>query len=146
MEALPPAAFVRGYLRSYAKLLELDVDTLLGQLDRAGAADPDIAAVTVLSSQRASSDPLMRWMSVAVFFVLAVMVVIWWQTKNGVDPRGECPAEGSKSRSTTQAVPGNAGVAETGAEPGGDASAQHRRPTRRRVEQPQAAYGCARWS
>jgi cytoskeleton protein RodZ len=85
MEALPPAAFVRGYLRSYAKLLELDVDMLLGLLDGAGVADPDIAPVTVLSSQRVSSDPLMRWMSVAVFFVLAVMVVIWWQTKNGAD-------------------------------------------------------------
>jgi cytoskeleton protein RodZ len=85
MEALPPAAFVRGYLRSYAKLLELDVDMLLGLLDGAGVSDPDITPVTMLSSQRVSSDPLMRWMSVAVFFVLAVMVVIWWQTKNGVE-------------------------------------------------------------
>jgi cytoskeleton protein RodZ len=85
MDALPPAAFVRGYLRSYAKLLELDVDMLLGLLDGAGVSDPDITPVTVLSSQRVSSDPLMRWMSVAVFFVLAVMVVIWWQTKNGVE-------------------------------------------------------------
>lgn len=85
MDALPPAAFVRGYLRSYGKLLELDVEMLLDLLDHSTVADPDIAPVTALTSRRASGDPLMRWMSVAVFFVLAVMVVIWWQTKNGVD-------------------------------------------------------------
>jgi len=102
MEALPPAAFVRGYLRSYAKLLELDVDTLLGQLDRVSSSDPDIAPVTVLSSQRASSDPLMRWMSVAVFFVLAVMVVIWWQTKNGVEPTVSVQPEAEVTQTPTQ--------------------------------------------
>ncbi|MDH3714877.1 MAG: DUF4115 domain-containing protein [Gammaproteobacteria bacterium] len=102
MEALPPAAFVRGYLRSYAKLLELDVDMLLGLLDGAGVSDPDIAPVTVLSAQRVSSDPLVRWMSVAVFFVLAVMVVIWWQTKNGVDQPAGVRREAEVAQQPTQ--------------------------------------------
>ncbi len=139
MEALPPLAFVRGYVRSYAKVMDLDAEGLLEELQTTSAADPEIAPVTGLSSQRASSDPLMRWMSVAVSFVLAVMVVIWWQTKNGDErvasaPQTETPQPPAQSEEmlalqrASGTPPGNAAPAQPAPAPEAVPAAQPATP------------------
>ncbi len=128
-----PVAFRRGYLRSYAKVLNLDAEALVDAFNRANATDPDITPVNGVGSQRASSDPLMRWMSAAVVVVLAVMVLIWWQTKNGdsdvptvaegepVQTEDAGPAAGIQP--VAQALPAQEpAVPATGAAPGDAAS------------------------
>lgn len=74
--AKPEAAFLRGFVRSYGKLLQLDTDTLF-------AALPE-TKVTTLSAAPLSSEvafpnaymarrPNLIWMSVALLFVVAAL-------------------------------------------------------------------------
>jgi cytoskeleton protein RodZ len=49
MAALPGLTFVRGFLRSYARLLGLDADALVGALERAAARDAGPSTVQLQS-------------------------------------------------------------------------------------------------
>ncbi|MBU2745608.1 helix-turn-helix domain-containing protein, partial [Acidithiobacillus caldus] len=78
-EALPGAAFARGYLKNYARLLDLDPEPLLDLFDRrsngAGLKPTD----HVLPD---SEDPLLdyRWPMLLVSLVLAAAIagIAWW--------------------------------------------------------------------
>jgi len=80
-EKLPGVTFTRGYIRAYAKLLDLDADALVAQFDAtAGGAD---ASVLVVSKPRrgivdvSQGDPG-RVLSIVVGVVLVAAVVILW--------------------------------------------------------------------
>ena len=82
-QALPPAAFVRGYLRSYARFLEVDPEPLVERFNQLTATQAESQVSTPLVPREArSSDPVMRVASVAVVVVLLLALIYWWLGNN----------------------------------------------------------------
>jgi cytoskeleton protein RodZ len=77
-DELPERPYVRGYLRSYARVLGLDPAPLLARYDAiAGPQEPSLPA-----AQRSAAQGLHRatmvWGSLAVGVVLVVLLSSWW--------------------------------------------------------------------
>lgn len=84
-DELPGVTFVRGYIRSYAKLVELDPGTLAGLYSQTGKTDP-VRALPDLGRTVARSRSRGRLlMAVLLILVLVVLAAgyIWWQDGQG---------------------------------------------------------------
>lgn len=91
-EALPAALYVRGYLRSYAKILNLDPSTLIAAYDsEAPEAPPDIVPELKHPAQRTSNDRPVKAVTYLLTLTLALMVVAWWQSSFIVIERKATP-------------------------------------------------------
>lgn len=92
--------YVRGYLRSYARLLGLSPDSVMNAFDamdleeefkKAKSSEEKIVlqpTVPVFSKQtRFMSRRAVRWISSAIILVLVILVGMWWQgqRKHGLD-------------------------------------------------------------
>ena len=77
--ALPGAAFARGFLKNYARLLEVDPEPLLRTYDASNEGSGLHPSETVLP---ASEGPLLdysrRVLIFSVLIVIAVIAVAWW--------------------------------------------------------------------
>jgi cytoskeleton protein RodZ len=77
MSLLPPAAFVRGYIRAYAKVIDFDVEKLLRDFDTSvpNALEPELHPLSSLPLETSSQNPLIQVVTVliAVFAVLALI-------------------------------------------------------------------------
>ena len=112
-DALPPITFVRGYLRAYSQLLELDADALVASLSDAGA-EPDSEPLYGWVGGAAAPPPgkpsRLREAKVLVGIAVTLVIVMagvaggaWWFTQQdepapavvepAVDERTEEPAE-----------------------------------------------------
>ncbi len=79
---LPGDAFVRGYLRSYARFVEASVDEVIAAYNTLGLDEqhvPSIVPVTRVKKQITASDKGIRWMSYLIILALVVLVVLWWR-------------------------------------------------------------------
>lgn len=77
-ERLPGSSFVKGYLRNYAKLLELDPEPLVAAYRQVcGNEEPALTQVTKIKdiSSRDAAPRYARWI---VIVVLAVSFAVWW--------------------------------------------------------------------
>ncbi|WP_432470788.1 RodZ domain-containing protein [Amphritea sp. HPY] len=78
--SLPSLVFARGYLRSYCKMVKLDVDrylTLFDEFYGAGGNRGSVRSVTSVGQQAKLGDPIIR--GSAWLFLLAVIAVsVWW--------------------------------------------------------------------
>jgi cytoskeleton protein RodZ len=79
-QRLPPAAFVAGYTRSYARLLGLDGDKLLAAAGKSTSRNAAPALYTTQSGERndAENQP---WVAVVTWLLaisLLILVIIWW--------------------------------------------------------------------
>lgn len=74
---LPPTAFVIGYLRSYARLLDLSADELLAMLDRRGEA-PVLVSPVMPPHQRHSGDWPVKLATWLIVLLLTALLVAWW--------------------------------------------------------------------
>ncbi len=87
-EQLSEPTFVRGYLRGYARLLNLPPAPIIEAYDRHGFALPDLIPDIASKPQAKSSDISVRLATYLVVAVLVVLMVAWWQTqKNTLDTR-----------------------------------------------------------
>jgi len=77
---LPPATFVSGYLRSYARLLEIDVEPLLAGFEGRSEA-PSLVSPVMPPRQRRSSDLPVKLVTYLVILSLLLLLVAWWLTK-----------------------------------------------------------------
>lgn len=78
---LPGAVFVQGYLRNYARLLNMPVEPLLGmfhKLNKDYDRPPELHISQVRHEVR-SSHLLVRLMTWLIVIVLIALVVIWWR-------------------------------------------------------------------
>ncbi|MBT6272853.1 MAG: helix-turn-helix domain-containing protein [Chromatiales bacterium] len=82
-DKLPAPTFVRGYLRSYARLLNISADPIIDGFDRRGLEPPPLVADISTSDEVRATDPTMRLASTVVGVVLIGGVAIWWQTQFG---------------------------------------------------------------
>lgn len=78
---LPGVTFVRGYIRSYAKLLGLDADVLAAQYGHATVSEP-VRALPDLGRTMARSKSRGRLLVTLLLFVLLAVLIggyFWWQ-------------------------------------------------------------------
>ncbi len=85
IKALPGPAFIKGYIRAYARYLNLPGDELISNFNRqfGGADAHHVASINKVDRQVKLSDPLMR---ISLYlFVIAVLgfSIWWWQTQSG---------------------------------------------------------------
>lgn len=76
---LPFPTFVRGYLRNYARLLELEPEPLLAAYERHGGNTSPSLPITP-PRRRQSYDYLWHFFSYIVIFGLIVLVAMWWRS------------------------------------------------------------------
>lgn len=79
---LPSPIYVRGYLRSYAKLVGADADQLIAAYDRRGIEPPRIVPAIKQPQQVKSSDRPVRVVTYLLSLCLVLLVFAWWQSKN----------------------------------------------------------------
>ncbi len=74
---LPPVAFVSGYLRSYARLLELPAEELVSMLDRGDEAPALVSPVMPPHQQRSGDWPVkvVTWL---IVLLLIALLAAWW--------------------------------------------------------------------
>ncbi len=78
LEKLPPASFVKGYLRNYAKLLDMEHEALVSAFAKV-CGDNEPALTQVARYKEASSkDAAPRYATWLVVAVLLVSLGIWW--------------------------------------------------------------------
>lgn len=78
----PPTTFMRGYLRSYARLLNIpdsEINATLTQHETHIAPETISHAVPIMKTRSThNSHRYLRWMTYVVVSVLVVLVSIWW--------------------------------------------------------------------
>lgn len=74
---LPPVAFVSGYLRSYARLLDLPAEELVAMLERRDES-PVLVSPVMAPHQRRSSDWPVRVVTWLLILLLIGLLVAWW--------------------------------------------------------------------
>ena len=80
-DQLPGTAFVRGYLRSYARLVGLDEEHILGLFGETVQADEQVARLLQEKPLDYQRMPGGRWVAIASLIVVAALVmgsVAWW--------------------------------------------------------------------
>ena len=75
---LPSLAFVRGYMRTYARLLDLPEETLA--LPQEVSKEPPLVSSIVSANHKQSSsrDRPIRLISILLILLLAISAVVWW--------------------------------------------------------------------
>lgn len=105
LEGLPSIVFARGYIRAYAKLLELDDDPLVAeyeQLHDEKSAKGSIRPVTKLRQQAKPNDPVMKFITWVFVLGIIGLSVWWWQAQDrGVAVTGSSQSEEAVAPVTT---------------------------------------------
>ncbi|MEO6696686.1 MAG: RodZ domain-containing protein [Gammaproteobacteria bacterium] len=75
--------FVRGYLRSYARLLNLPADPIVQQYESlAGVSPPPLKGCPIGDATPAGeADRSVRWISYAVVVGSVILALVWWLTE-----------------------------------------------------------------
>ncbi|OQX35620.1 MAG: hypothetical protein B0D84_02235 [Candidatus Sedimenticola endophacoides] len=96
-EQLPGAVFVQGYLRKYAKLLEIPAEPLLEAFGRVRPSEKRANFKVAHTNQEIrSSDAPVRLVSRLIVLAVLVLGLTWWYgylTPGGLGDGGESPAQ-----------------------------------------------------
>ena len=84
-EMLSAATYVRGYLRSYAKILGVDPETIISSYNRGAPEPPEIIPEVKHTTQTSSSDKPVKAFTYLITLVLVMLLVAWWQSNFIVD-------------------------------------------------------------
>lgn len=86
-DKLPSAVYTKGYIRSYAKLLEIEAESLLGDYQATQSVEyvtPQVKRPKKVTSSGA--DPVVIWSSVTVVALLIGLLTTWWLHREDVNP------------------------------------------------------------
>lgn len=77
-----PATFIRGYLRSYARLLNLSEYEINIAIEQLGITSPQQTPIApILHAQPVNrSDRYVRWITYLVLLILVGLVALWWHS------------------------------------------------------------------
>lgn len=78
-DQFPVPVFLRGYLRSYARLLGLDATSVLEEYDRRGFEPPRLDTSKTVRTTPRSSERILRIATLIVIVLLIVLSILWWQ-------------------------------------------------------------------
>lgn len=82
-DALPAPTFVRGYLRSYARLLDIAPEPIIDSFDRRGLEPPPLVAdISTSGDEARSTDTPMRMATAAIIVVSIAFVGLSWQARD----------------------------------------------------------------
>ncbi len=81
-DKLPAPTYVRGYIRSYARIVHLDGNTLISLYDHEAAAPPEIIPDIRQDSQMNSHDRPVKAFTYLVTFIMALLLVAWLLQSN----------------------------------------------------------------
>ncbi len=88
LDKLPSPSFVKGYIRSYARLLDMPADDLVKAFDCVhGEGGPCLKRIGKIDRQPTSRDKGPRYATWAVITIIVVSVLAWWSSRilsNGV--------------------------------------------------------------
>lgn len=108
---LPGRVFVRGYLRNYARLVDLPADAVVAAFDahapEGHASDPGMRTVVSarqIRSQARSSHSAVRAVTWIIVLALAALLLIWWQGYLEW-PGGPTPSGDASGDTTTIVLP-----------------------------------------
>lgn len=89
-DRLPGDTFTRGYIRSYARLLKLDPNTLARHYDRYVGADTRETRVTPINRVSVAPRRITRWiMTLSTLIIIASMLALglwWWSDSRDATP------------------------------------------------------------
>lgn len=83
-EKLHGATFVRGYLRAYAKLLNISPDAIIASFNvlypdkRERAPAPEQTYQRIVLKQKRNTESSVKWIGYGIFVVMVILVLIWW--------------------------------------------------------------------
>lgn len=98
--------FIRGYLKAYAKLLEVPVEEVLEAYERVNTGSPEPAKLQSFSrkmSLQANDDRLML-VSYLILGIILALVVVWWFQQSDSDILPEIETSVESSVPETEAV------------------------------------------
>jgi cytoskeleton protein RodZ len=80
----PPMTFMRGYLRSYAKLLNVPDTEINAALEEIELAIPDIKpeAPILHATPIRQSERYLKWFTLLIVLTLITLVCIWWNSQS----------------------------------------------------------------
>lgn len=121
-DRLPAPTFVRGYLRAYARLLDLPHAPIIEAFDRRGLAPPALIADIATGQEARSTDLPMRVATYGIVALLIALAVVWWRNQRvdeGVDPMTvmQSPTTGAQDNAESSETKADAPVPTTGDQP-----------------------------
>jgi len=127
-DKLSSPTFVRGYLRSFSKALEVDEKRVFEAYRAMGFGEVAASTITMQSFSkrkvRERNDSRLMLISYLIIAIVIAMAVIWWWQDSQA---------GNNSQSLTEQVFGAADSAEQGADQASDQASGARTPVTRRV-------------
>jgi len=81
-DQLPAPTFVRGYLRGYARLLDLDPEPIVRAFEQRDLAPPSLVADISVKSRVHGGDFPIRLVTYIVVAALIVLVILWWRSQD----------------------------------------------------------------
>lgn len=80
---LPGKIFVKGYLKSYARLLGLDVGEIIGCYEQfTSAIDESVESQASVIKAKRAHDQNLRWMLTAAVIIVIVVGLSWWFSRD----------------------------------------------------------------
>ncbi len=80
INSLPATAYVRGYIRSYARIVNLDANALINLYENDAQGPPEILPDVKHHSQVSSSDKPVKAATYLITFGLVLLLLAWWQS------------------------------------------------------------------
>jgi len=120
-DSLPGSTYVRGYLKSYARLINLSEEEVLKAYDVSTAGDSDVEAVKLAVTNRVKGrDNATKGLVAVTLLVVVGLAVVWWQGRKEYDiTRFELTSDSANESEPAQPEendPANQTVASSGAD------------------------------
>jgi cytoskeleton protein RodZ len=97
-EDLPEPIFVRGYLRAYARLLEMDEEALIGEYDRlVDTTEPVLTPTNKVRRQVTARDPFIRGATALIVVAMVVLLGSWWYSRLEHDVASQSQTDSSEA-------------------------------------------------
>lgn len=84
-EGMPAAIYVRGYLRSYAKIVNVDADKIIELYNTDSPPPPEILPEVKQPTQVSSNDKPVKAFTYLITLGLVLLLLIWYQSNFVVD-------------------------------------------------------------
>lgn len=83
-----PAAFNRGYLKNYAKLVNISQDDVLNSYDQLGVAQRQCAEMQSFSkgTEKQAEHNMLMWITYLILVSLITATVVWWYQAPSAQP------------------------------------------------------------